>query len=168
MGKFKEFKEAMRKTPPERLAKIEYQSHFLQIIGISAVCVVLIVKGFWFIIFAFIFGVGISYSAGMSAYIKYNNIMALLNPEKVEEYQHDISPSRKRSKIINHVFGQSSKWYAIAMSMIASLSILGTDHSPLTLSLAYPITLMLLYIGFYFILFYWAAKPLYDREVKIE
>ena len=80
MNKYQEWKQAIKSPPPERLAKIEYQSHFFQMIGISFVCIILLFKGFWYIIFAFIFGLGISYSQGMSAFIKHRNIMALIKP----------------------------------------------------------------------------------------
>ncbi|KKM69058.1 hypothetical protein LCGC14_1454780, partial [marine sediment metagenome] len=30
MGKYGDFKEALKSPPPERLAKVEYQSHFFQ------------------------------------------------------------------------------------------------------------------------------------------
>ena len=78
MNKYQQWKHAIKNPQPERLAKVEYQSHFFQMIGITVVCIALIIKGFWWIIFAFIFGLGISYSQGMSAMIKYRNIMALI------------------------------------------------------------------------------------------
>ena len=74
--------QAIKNPPPERLASIEYKSHFLQGIGITVVCIFLIAKGFWYIIFAFVFGVGISYSQGITAYKKYQMIMSLQHPEK--------------------------------------------------------------------------------------
>ncbi|KKK52130.1 hypothetical protein LCGC14_3107970, partial [marine sediment metagenome] len=109
MNKYQQFKKALQNPPPERLAKIEYQSHLLQAFGITTVSIILIFKGLWYIIFAFIFATGINYSQGMSAYNKYNNIMAIITPEKVKDYDKDISPTRRRRKIITHVFG-SAAW----------------------------------------------------------
>lgn len=168
MGKYKEWKEAIKNPAPERLAKVEYQSHFFQMIGITIVCIVLIVKGFWWIIFAFVFGLGISYSQGMSAMIKYRNIMALIKPEHFSSYDHDISPTRRRDKIVTHVFGKSSKWISLIMAVVLSFVILGNQYSRITLSLLYPIVSIIFYFIIYFFLFYWIAYPIYKREVKIK
>ena len=100
MSKFQKLKQAIKNPPPERLAKIEYRSHMYQAFGISFVCVMLIFKGFWYIIFAFIFGVGISYSQGMGAYQRYKVIMEIKGEENMEDFEDDISPTRRRSKII--------------------------------------------------------------------
>jgi len=158
----------MKSPPPDRLAKIEYQSHFFQMIGITTVCIVLIIKGFWYIIFAFIFGLGISYSAGMSAMIKYRNIMALIKPEDFSEYDHDVSPTRRRDKIVTHVFGRSSKWFALIISVIVSFVILGNSYSRVTLSLLYPIVSIIFYLMIYFFVFYWVAYPIYKKELRIK
>ena len=112
MNKLKNFKEAIQSPPPERLAKIEYQSHFLQMLGITVVCFFLILKGLWYIIFAFIFGLGVSYSQGMSAYTKYRNILEMVEPDHPLNFEEDISPTRRRSKIINHVFKNTAHWSA--------------------------------------------------------
>ena len=168
MTKYQDFKEAIKSPPPERLAKVEYQSHFFQMLGITIVCVILIVKGFWYIIFAFVFGLGISYSQGMSAFIKYNNIMALLQPAKFEDYEKDKSPSRKRDKIITHVFGNSARWISVVLSVLAAYVVLGNHFSRITLSLLYPITTIIFYIGIYFIVFYLVAYPKYKQEVEVK
>jgi len=166
MNKYQEWKQAVKNPPPERLAKVEYQSHLFQAFGITFVSIILIVKGFWYIMFAFIFGLGISYSAGMSAYIKYTNIMALIKPEHFKEYDRDLSPTRRRDKIITHVFGKSSKWFALIMGVVISFVILGNQHSRITLSLLYPITSIIFYLMIYFFLFYWISYPIYKSQVK--
>lgn len=168
MGKYQDWKHAIKNPAPERLAKVEYKSHFFQMIGITIVCIILIVKGFWWIIFAFIFGLGISYSQGMSAMIKYRNIMALIKPEHFSEYDHDISPTRRRDKIVTYVFGKSAKWVALIMGVILSFVILGTQYSRITLSLLYPIVSIIFYLMLYFFVFYWIAYPAYKKEVKLE
>ncbi len=168
MNKYQQFKQAIKSPPPERLAKVEYQSHFFQMVGITIVCIILIMKGFWWIIFAFIFGLGISYSQGMSAFIKYNNIMALLKPETFKDYDHDVSPTRRRSKIVNHVFGGASKWAAIILAVGLSFVILGDHYSRLTSSLLYPVFSIIFYFGLYFFLFYWVAYQIYKKEVEVK
>lgn len=168
MGKLGDWKKAMKSPPPERLAKVEYQSHFFQMFGISIVCVILIAKGLWYVIFAFIFGLGISYSQGMSAYIKYNNIMALIQPEAVKDYGKDISPTRRRGKIINHVYGSSSKWVSMLVSVMGTFLILGVDYSRLILSLIYPIVIIINYILVYYFMFYYAALYEYKREMNFK
>ncbi len=166
MNKYQEWKQAIKTPPPERLAKIEYQSHFFQIFGITIVSIILIFKGFWYIMFAFIFGVGISYSAGMSAYIKYRNIMALLQPEDFREYDKDNSPTRRRSKIINHVFGSTAKWISILISAVVPLFFIQFAESRLAFSFAYVMMMAVIFILVYFFLFYGAANLVYQKEVK--
>ncbi len=166
MKKLQELKQAIHTPPPERLAKIEYQSHFMTMLGVSVVCVVLIMRGFWYIIFAFIFSLGVSYSQGMTAYAKYKNIMMLVKPEHPSNYDKDISPTRRRSKIINHVFGQNAKWSSIVTSVIVSVMIIGSPS--LVQSLAYFISIPVIFTLMYFFIFYWMAYPIYKKEMKIK
>ena len=165
MKKLKQLKQAISNTPPERLAKIEYQSHFMQILGISIVCIILIVKGLWYIIFAFIFGLGISYSQGMTAYAKYKNIMAMLGKANPKDFDADISPTRRRGKIINHVYGSTAKWISIISSVLLTVMIIPMDISRWLMSLAYLIAMPGIYILLYFFIFYWFAYPIYKEEV---
>jgi len=79
MSKWKEALEKMKSPPPERLAKIEYQSHFMGMIGVIVASIFLVYKGFWYIIFAFVFSLGVSYSQGMAAYQKYKMILQYTN-----------------------------------------------------------------------------------------
>ncbi len=166
MNKLQELKQAMQSPPPERLAKIEYQSHFMTMLGVSVVCVVLIMRGFWYIIFAFIFSLGISYSQGMTAYAKYKNIMILVKPEHPSNYDKDISPTRRRSKIVYHVFQDNAKWASIITSVIVSFMIIGSPS--LVQSLAYLILIPLIFSLMYFFFFYWMAYPIYKKEMKIK
>ncbi len=159
-------KDAIKNPPPERLAKIEYQSHFLQIIGITTVCIVLFMKGFWYIIFAFIFSVGISYSQGMTAYAKYKMIKGLRPEEKIEDYEKDISFTRRRSKIITSVVGSYGKWLSIIVSVVGSYYLLGINHSRLFLSSVYPLTILFTYVLFYFYILYWITYPFYKRRIR--
>ena len=168
MKKLQQVKEAISNTPPDRLAKIEYQSHFMQMLGISIVCIILIIKGLWYIIFAFIFGLGISYSQGMTAYAKYKNIRAMLGKENPKDFEADISPTRRRGKIINHVYGSGAKWISIVVSVLLTVMIIPMDISRWLMSLAYLIAIPGIYILIYFFFFYWFAYPLYKEEVLMK
>jgi len=167
--KFQKLKQAIKNPPPERLAAIEYRSHFLQIIGTLIICIVLIAKGIWYIIFAFIFTLGVSYSSGMSAYLKYKNIMELLHPEKAKDYEFDISPSRRRSKIINYVIGY---WGFFILSIISVVityfAINKYELATWILFFVYPLTILLVYILTYFFVIYYICYPIYKIKVKKE
>lgn len=168
MGKLEDLKEAVKNPPPERLAAIEYRSHFLQMLGITIVCIVLIAKGFWYIIFAFVFGVGISYSQGMSAYAKYKMINSLISKPNPLNYDSDISPTRRRSKIIQHVFGKKARWISIFISVLVPLFIINPITSRWYFSIAYLLTLIAVYILVYFFVFFWIAYPFYKKEIEIK
>ena len=155
MNKYKELKEAMGNPPPQRLAKIEYQSHFLSMIGVMFVCIVLLSKGFWYIIFAFVFSLGISYSQGMSAYRKYVNIMNVVEPEQAKEFENDISPTRRRSKIIDYVFGKHTLKIVGVISVIITVFLVDPTMSRWLLVPVYLMSIMLLYIVIYFLILYW-------------
>lgn len=168
MNKLQELKQVIQNPPPERLAKIEYRSHFFQMFGISVVCLFLILKGFWYIIFAFIFGIGISYSQGMTAYAKYRAISALLKPEDPKDFMDDPSLTRRRTKIINHSFGSVAKWASIIIAVFTSFTMIPVTVSRWIMILAYMISIPLIFVLMYFFVFYWAALYYYkmDRMLK--
>ena len=169
MKKLDQLKEAIINTPPDRLAKIEYQSHFLQMLGISVVCIMLVVKGLWYIIFAFIFGISISYTQGITAYKKYQNIKAMLGEEDPLGFETDISPTRRRSKIITHVFGTNPKWQSSILAVgISSVILIPLDISRWLMVLAYLIAIPVTYVLIYFFLYYWVAYPMYKKEVLMK
>ncbi len=158
--------EAVKNPPPERLAKIEYRSHLLQSFGIAFVCILLIMKGFWYIIFAFMFGIGISYSQGMSAFQKYKTIMSLRDPENLEDYDRDVSPSRRRGKIITSVMGKWAGWGSIVASVVTTVLIVNPTLSRWILMLLYPILFVTFYILYYFFVCYWIANPKYKKRIN--
>ena len=165
MISYKEIKKAITNPPPERLAKVEYQSHFLQILGTLAVCALLIYKGFWYIIFALIFGIGVSYSQGITAFQKYNAIKSIVGNEY--NYNKDKSPSRKRDHVVKNVFGN----YGYIISIIASFGftyfLIGVATWYHKLSFA--LFIIFFHIIIYFFLFYYIAKPFYkDSERRSE
>jgi len=162
MNKLKQLKQAIKNTPPERLAKIEYQSHLLHAIGVAVVCGVLIYKGYWWIIFAFIFSIGVTYSQGISAYQKYNTIMEIVgkkyNPKK------DKSMTRKRDYIIKQTFGNYF-WILIGVGSFL-LTFLIIPFSTWWLKIIFTFGFILIYIFLYFYIFYWIAESL-NKGVKL-
>lgn len=166
MNKLQRFKEAMKNPPPDRLAKIEYQSHFLQIIGVIIVCSILIYKGFWYIIFALIFSVGVSYSQGITAYHKYKIIKHYKPLEEWEkDFEKDISPTRKRDNIITHVFGKFVYWGSIIVSVIVSYGIyldVGIDNWFMKILMVF--ICIIIHIIIYYILIYPFALNIYKEE----
>ncbi len=157
--------DAVRNPPPERLAKIEYQSHTLQAIGIIFVCIMLIMKGFWYIIFAMIFGVGISYSQGIAAYNKYKTIMEYKPKEDPKDFENEISPSRRRSKIIEHSLGSLAKVGSSIFAVAGAVMINDPTWNRWILMFMYPATMFVLYIGFYYYPMYWIASMYYKKEI---
>ena len=168
MKKLKEFKLAIRNQPPQRLAKIEYQSHMLQMMGITVVCAFLIAKGYWYIIFAFVFGLGISYSQGMTAYAKYRNIMGIIQPEKAKDYLKDKSPSRKKSKIIKYSLGSWPRWLSVILSVVIAFFITNPTWSRFWMIIAYLMIIGVVYTILYFYIFYYISLPIYRRKLKNE
>ncbi|KKM90152.1 hypothetical protein LCGC14_1241500 [marine sediment metagenome] len=163
---WQQIKDSMKDPPPERLARIEYQSHFLQMIGITFVCIFLIYKGFWYIIFALIFGVGISYSQGMNAYKKYNTIKQYTPEMNPRDFENDISPTRRRSNIVKYVYGEKVNWGIAIVSVLMTLFIVDPTIGRLKLSFLYPSLILTLYFGLYFGVAYWFAYPIYKIRVK--
>ncbi len=168
MNKLQQLKQAIQNPPPDRLAKVEYRSHFFQMFGISVVCLFLILKGFWYIIFAFIFGIGISYSQGMTAYAKYRAISALLKPESPDEYMNDPSITRRRTKIINYTFKGVAKWASIIIAVFTSFALIPVTTSRWVMILAYMISIPLIFVLMYFFLFYWVALYYYKMDGKLK
>ena len=140
-GKLDSLKQALKNPPPERLAAIEFRSHMMQGFGIAFASVLLIIKGLWYIVFEFVFGIGISYSQGMNAYMKWKTLISMKSPEKAIEFELEISPTRRRSKIIKHVFGEKAKYLSMFFAVAASIMLIPIDLSRWLLMLIYPISI---------------------------
>lgn len=167
-SRFQKAKEAMKSPPPERLAKIEYQSHFLQMMGVGITSIVLVSRGFWYVLFAFIFSLGVSYSQGMSAYVRYNNIMNILGKINPADFEKDISPTRRRSKIVTHVFGKSGSWVSSIVAVAAPMFFLNLSPWRWYYSISYFLSILLVYVLTYFFIMYHLAYPLYKEDMKIK
>lgn len=167
-SKWKQLKDAIANPPPERLAAIEYRSAFLQIMGIIFVCIILIAKGFWWVIFALIFGVGISYSQGITAYQKYQMMMELKSPETIGDIDREISPSRKRGRIVRHVFGEKPRYASSVIAVVAAAFTIPPSLNIWYYNLAFVLLIATYYIGVYFFVFYWIANYIYRRERRLK
>lgn len=164
MGYWNDLKQKMANPPPERLAAIEYRSHFMQMIGVTVVCVILILRGLWFVIFAFIFSIGISYSQGVTAYQKYQMIKSMSSPEPVELIK---SPTRKRGRIITEVWGSKPNYVVALITAVSTIAISNRYYSDvhfLIYTLLFVITLIFIYIMTYYFPCYWLANYFYKKK----
>ena len=162
--------EAMKNPSPERLTEIEFKSHFLQIFGIIAagILIVIYAKPIWYIIFAFIFGVGVSYSQGMNAYRRYKTISKFKPKENPKDFEKDISFTRKRSKIISYAYGKWVSWIMIASSVVVAMMVINPDLARWKLMILYPIVIFAVYFVAYYLLVYSLAYSLYKDDIKIK
>jgi len=161
MKKLKEVREAILNPPPGRLERIEYRSHFMQILGVSVVCGILISRGLWWVIFAFVFSVGVSYSQGIGAYKRYK---ALMQYQPVEDFSKDKSPTRKRDFIIKKVLGKYSWIIAAVISVVLTFFIIPRDTW--YMKIVFGFMILTIYLVSYFVLFYFIAKPIYNYKIK--
>lgn len=160
-------KEALRNPPPERLAKVEYLSYKMSLIGNIITCGLLIYFGFWYVIFAFIFSLGILWSQMITAKRKYEFIKEALGiKEEPEKYENDISYTRKRSKIITFIYGKWAKWYASIFSVMLSCLIINPLTSVWYLDILLIPLLFIFYFIIYFKIIYFFAKRKYNKRVK--
>jgi hypothetical protein len=165
MSKWKRLKKALKNPPAERLASIEYKSHALNILGILVVTILLILHGFWYIIFAFIFGAGVSYSQMMSSYAKYKAIKRF-NPMNLPKIDKDPSPSRRRHRIIQETLGRKTQWalgFALALSIY--LAMLPTTRA---MAFAYFGIFFVSWLVLYFFPTYWIASYMYKAKRRLK
>ena len=158
MTKLQELKTAIRNTPPARLAKIEYQSHFLQMIGVTIVCGILIYQGFWWIILAFIFSLGVSLSQGIRAYQTYHTIKDIVGD--TYNYSKDKSPTRRREYVIKTALGSSPKYVAIFISFI--ICFFYVPYNTWYFKFLFTFSILFFYLVLYFFPIYWYAKIIFN------
>ncbi len=163
MSKWEDYKRAIKNPKPELLMQVEYRSHFMQIFGVAIVSVILVLKGFWYILFAFIFSIGVSYSQGMAAYKKYNSYMSYMENQPTEE---DPSPSRRRSKVVQKVFGGASTMWASGLAVISAYVLIDPFRAPWYVQLAYFMLMLIFYVIFYYFILYWFAKRFDTKRYK--
>ncbi|KKM60956.1 hypothetical protein LCGC14_1536570 [marine sediment metagenome] len=168
MTKLQDAYEAMKNPPPERLARIEYRNQFYLIGAYVFAGTFLIYHGFWYIIPIFLFSSFISYAQGMTSYKKYQVIKQFVPEEKPEEFENEISPTRKRSKIINYVYGRHVSWGLAGTSVVLALFVIDPTQSRWMLMLLYPFVMLSTYFALYFGIMYWIALPIYRSKMKNE
>lgn len=159
-NKWLELKEKIKNPPADRLAKIEYRSHFYNMMGVSLVCIILIVKGYWYVILAFIFSLGVSYSQGMTSYKKYQMICAMTSKIPIE---NEMSPSRKRDRIIKETIGVKARVITSIFAGLAPLFIIPEINRAIY-SLSYAFLSIFIFIITYYFPFYWIANYLYNKK----
>jgi len=160
MFRWDDFKYKLKYPSPDKLARIEYRSHFLQMLGVLGVCIILISKGFWYVIFALIFSIGVSYSQGMGAYQKYQMIKSVTSEIPIDQEK---SLTRRIDKIIREVFGKYANWFAIVVSAILPAIILPKMFFILY-SITYLLFIVFLYILIYYNLIYLIALTIYKLK----
>lgn len=156
MTKLQELKEAIKRTPPDRLAKIEYQSHFMQMLGVSIVSGILIYKGFWWVIFAFIFSIFISLSQGIGAYQKYHAIRNIMPQSEKYDPKKDKSFTRKRDYYIRKTFGKYMWILAVFSSIWFNLTYI--PYNNWWQSILFSFSIIFVYLVIYFFFFYKLVK----------
>ena len=161
MSKYEELKKAMATQPPDRLAKIEYQSHFIHMIGVTTVCGILIFKGFWWIIFAFVFSLGVSYSQWISSYQKYIGISNIVG-KKIYNPNKDKSFTRRRDYYIKDTLGK----YIWVLAALASIyfNLKFVAHSNWWENIIFSFSILFFYVVVYFFFFYSITKFLRGKK----
>ncbi len=128
----------------------------------------LIIKGFWYIIFALIFGVGVSYSQGMNAKANYKLLMSLKGPEQASDFEKDLSYTRRRSKIVNYVMGTKAKVMATIIAVLLATLIIDPTQARWRMMILYLGSIIVVYALTYFYLLYWICYPIYKDKVQGE
>lgn len=167
MNKFKQLKEAIKNTPPERLAAIEYRSHAFHILGVLIVSVILTLKGFWYILFAFVFTLGVSYSQMVGAFQKWE-VIKKFNPENLPEVTEDPSPTRRRTRIIKDQFGKVIYWMALVSSFVFAYGFINFTTQPWYGQLAYVLLSIFIFVILYYFIIFYFANAMYKRNNKAE
>lgn len=166
MSKLEKFKQAIKNPPPERLSGIEYRTHFLMIIAYIFAGVMLFRSGFWFIIPIMAFSIMLSYVNGITAFNKHGVIKQFSKKEHPKDFIKDISPTRRRSKIIGYVYGEKVSWGIAITSVLIALFLIDPTISRWKLMMLYPSVIFLTYMVFYFVIMYWLSLPVYKQKMK--
>lgn len=182
--KWQEYKNYVTNPPPHLIARIEYRGHFLNILGVLFVSIVLIVKGFWYAIFAFIFSIMVSYAQGMAAIQRYRVFAQFLPKETYEYILDDKSWTRKKQRLFKKRYNRFIRYLVMFCSFISVIGILGLKVPiPITWTWklfgftilvysSYVLELLLLTAMFYFIFVYLIITNLIEsserRKIKDE
>jgi len=168
ISKFEQWKNAIKNTPPERLLRINMQGYILQSIGLIVVCImILLIKdSWWWLIFAFIFGLFNNYSGFVSNYQQYNQIIEYKKLANIKE--EDKSPHRNKAKLIKKRLGKKVGWITAFSSAVISYLIVPKNWKWYFKSPAILFILCISYYLIYFKFFYWVAKIVENDTEEIK
>lgn len=169
MSKWQDFIARIKNPPPERLARVEYQSHFLNICGVMIVSLILVLKGYWYVTLAFIFSVGVSYSQGMTALQKYRILTETFEEpktiqEQVIDIETEISPMRRRTKTIVLIAGRYYGWLIMILAVSLSAVLINPYRTGLLKQIMFTILILPTYLILYFGVSYTLIKRIYNKK----
>lgn len=164
-SKFKQWKQALRQVPPERLLKINMQGYVLQTFGIIFVSIMLLLRGLWYIIFALIFVTWNNVAGFIAAYQQLKQIEELKKQLNIPEPE-DKSPHRKKTKIIKETMGAIPGWVSAGLSVLGSFLIINPLGAVWYMKVAYFGLVVVFYYICYFYIMYFVAKLIKSKEVK--
>jgi len=153
-SKFEQWKTAVKNTPPERLLKISMQGYVLQSIGLLVVCIMLLINGtWWWLVFAFIFGIWNNVSGFISTWKQYDELKKL-KEELALSGVKDTSPHRNKAEIIKSRLGVKAAWLSALISIFISyfgVSSFGWEwyHKTITIILALVLYYFIYFKGIY-------------------
>lgn len=125
-------------------------------LGVITVCSILIYKGYWYIIFALVFTLGVSYSQGMSAYNKYKLIKKVVG-DRYKNPQDDPSPTRRKNRVIEERFGSWAKYLSITKAVVFSWLIFDPGAHGWFIKTLFVFSSLISYLFVYYFPVYWIA-----------
>jgi len=78
----------------------------------------------------------------------------------------DISWTRRRSKIVKHVLGNSANFGSVIIAVMIAFLIIDPTNSRWLLMIYYPLVISVTYFLFYFYICYWISIPVYKEKVE--
>ena len=173
--KYKEWLEAVKNTPQEKLIKINIQGYILQAIAILAASAYIFfkVKSLRFLIFIYIFSLFNIYTSLIASwkqleyYKKINKEFELNKKENLTEILKIKSPHVRKKKIINLAYGKKLNIFLIIFSLLLSYLIVRPELTLIKIFLFLFSYYLIHYVLFYIISFNFAAKKLNLKLEKV-
>jgi uncharacterized membrane protein len=176
--KWNKFAQALKSPSPETIYTINMQQYIMQAIGTIIVCAVLLYqKQMWWLIFAFVFSLLGCYTGYVTNRIQREQVLAvrkLMNPQnEFEEIEKEISPSRKKSKIIKKIMGiWGNLAWLITLSLVglAAFSLWNwayqTFWTKFLFALILFIATIIIHLFVYYFAFFRIANHFYNKQLK--
>lgn len=178
-SKWKEFVKQAKNPAPERIYQLNMQANIMQGIGTSAVCLILMFTGLWWIIFAFVFTLIQNYTGYVTNRSQYNIVMMAKRMQEGEkdvykEIEQEISPSRRKIKIIKKQLGRWPTFVSIILTGLWAALIYQINYlwwyenfwTKFALALTLFFGCLFIYIFIYFVCFYGIANKFYKKDLK--